>query len=99
MRRQSSFPSPVALRARARIETTGQPSHTGTSRVALRARARIEARTEQVISDYMEGADEGTGMDTLVEAAAEYFVKSTKTDGNIWAFAHPKTIEMMLNRI
>ncbi len=38
-------------------------------------------------------------MDTLVEAAAEYFVKSTKTDGNIRVFAHPKTIEMMLNRI
>ena len=55
-------------------------------------------RTEQVISEYMKNADDGTDMDAL-EAAAEYFVKSAKTDGNIRAFAHPKTIEIMLNRI
>lgn len=54
-------------------------------------------RTEQILSDYLGKADED-GI-SMLEAQAEEFLSTTKTDGNIRAFAVPETLDILLDRI
>lgn len=54
-------------------------------------------RTEQILSDYLGKADED-GI-SMLEAQAEEFLSTTKTDGSIRAFAVPETLDILLDRV